>query len=424
METRLILQIVLGVIIALVVVMGGLMIYALTRQADTVIVQELVDEETLERERRNPWADQGDAAIALVQRSRVRGDAGVEVEGNLTVGRLMEEETFLRETMKIETGEVAGWEAQWWGETRHGPSFYLVRYAIQDEEVTIGPAWLVDLQTQKVVPKNVPAQVASRPQEGTQSKYYDQDRQVISAMTSHRFSSQINLGGAMLRYFQEMGQRGDDDRVLGWTVDHDREELFQVYFQWTEDGTPTYAHFEFDFDQRALRGANLQAHEIMRVGEEVEPLERVSIMAQSYDPTERIAANRWQGATRAACRRANLRDQCRAMATILDHNELIETLEWVLTEDSDSAEKFQECQARREDGPPVCRWHAERVRAEDGEEASEAVQAGQVYRVRYLYQIGDGEEQSIGWKVNLRSERVEPLDGFSELAYRAVRPRG
>lgn len=418
MDTRLVLQIVLGVIVTLIVVSGILMVVVLTREAETVVVQDVAEERTTTRERRNPWADQGAAAVALVQRSRVRGAPGhgISREG-LTVGSLMESEPFVRETLKIGSGESQGWTADWWGETKYGPSFYLVRYAFLDGAITIGPAWLVDLQEQKVVPKNVLAEVVSNPETGVRSDYYDQARQVVSAMTNHRFPSGLNLGGALVRYFGGVDVTQSENRVVGWTVDHDRNEIFQAYFQWEENGETTYAHFEFDYQRRALRAANLQAHGIMREGERFDPLEKVSIMPRSYNPRERRAVNRWQGGARSQCQQPAHRDGCRALATILDNTDLVETLEWVLTQTPESARQFSRCQEPRDGEPPLCRWRP--VRGEND-----------VFRVYFEYFLGDvdaeenPEAEQIIWDVHLSEGRVTPVDIFSEVAYRAVHPRG
>ncbi|RAL23767.1 hypothetical protein DL240_06325 [Lujinxingia litoralis] len=397
----------LGVVISLIVVAGVLMVIALTRDAEMVIVEQAVVEQREARERKNPWADQGDAAIALVQRSRVKGlaeEAGDDAEP-ATVGALMADEGFISEKLKISGPESAGWQAQWWGETRFGPSFFLVRYAFKDANVEVGPAWLVDLKTQKVVPKNVLASVASNPTKGVESKYYDKARQVVSAMTSHRFPAGINLGGALLLYFEQREGSGEGDTVLGWTIDHDRDNLFRAYFQWTEGGEQSYAEFEFDFDKRALRAVNLQAAQIMRVGEEFEPTDRVSIMPGTYDPTQRVAANRWLGGARQQCRQPRHRDGCKALATLLDQNELIETLEWLLTARSDTAEAFEACKEERK-----CRWMPE-ARGEG------------IYRIKYIYNLG-GEEETLAWDVNLRKDQVEAAGRISQLSQRAVNPRG
>ena len=411
MDTRLLLQIVLGAIVALIVILGAIMIFTLTRDAETVIVQEIAEDTREASERRSPWADQGDAAIALVNRISVKSDVDIDVDGeNLTVSEVIENEKFVKEKLKITSGEPIGWSGQWWGETKYGPSFYLVRYGFEDEAITIGPTWLVDLRTQKVVPVNVLAGVTTDPEKGMESDYYDQNHQVISAISNHRFSSRINLSGALLRYFQGEGSKGEGDQVLGWTVEHDRNELFQAYFQWMEDGENAYAHFEFDFNQRALRPVNLQANEIMRIGEDADPLDRVSIMPATYDPNVRRAANRWQGPARRQCRRPAHRDSCQALATVLDDGELIETLEWMLTTHGEAAEEFEACQEARQ-----CGW-----RPAAGEEEG-------VFRVRFLYKLSDDEDvepEELAWDVHLKDERIVPVDSLSELAYRAVHPRG
>lgn len=405
MDTRTILQIVLGGIISLIVVVGVLIVIALTRDAETVIVQQAVAEQREARERKNPWADQGDAAIALVQRSRIQGDSGLGEDGPQSVGELMSSEAFIKDKLKITGAEPEGWHAQWWGETQYGPSFFLVRYGFKDANIRIGPAWLVDLRTQKVVPKNVLAQVASEPEKGVGSKYYDQAAQVVSAITNHRFPAGINLGGALLLYFEQREGSGEGDAVLGWTIDHDRDHLFRAYFQWTEGEEQSYAEFEFDFDKRALRAVNLQAAQIMRVGEEFEPTDRVSIMPGTYDPKQRVASNRWLGPARTQCRQPRHRDGCKALAMLLDQSDLIETLEWLLTAQADTAEAFEACKEEHK-----CLWMPE-------------ARGDGIYRIKYIYNLDD-QEETIAWDVNLRQEEVDAADRVSQLSQRAVNPRG
>lgn len=409
MDTRLILQIVLGVVVALVVVVGVLIIVALTKEADTVIVQQ-VAEDLDEEERVNPWAGQGEAAIALVKRFKVKSDPGLgDEERQWSVGDLVEDETFQGDKLELGSTEATGWEVEWWGETQYGPYFYRVRYGFRDEGITIGPTWLVNLKSQEVVPKNVLAEVVTDPNAGVDSDYFGQARQVVSAIINHNFPSGINLGGALLAYFQEREEADEEDRVLGWTVSHSRANLFRVYFQWIDRGEAIYAEFEFDFDERALRPVNLQASEIMRVGESFEPIDRVGIMPQNYDPDETIPAHRWQGPARDHCRRRSNRKTCQALATVLDNSGLIETLEWTLTTHADSAEAFRRCQEPQDGKPPRCRWTANEK--EDN-----------LYRVDYIYDLGDGEER-ISWDVNVADDELVPGDVFSELAYRAVFPR-
>lgn len=409
MDTRLILQIVLGVIVALIAVMGVVLIITLTKDADTVIVDQIADDDDGE-EAESPWAGQGDAAIGLVRRVDVASDPDVEGVDAETVGDLIEDEDFVDQMLHVGSAEPEGWEVEWWGETRYGPSFYRVRYGFRDAEVTLGPTWLVDLVSQQVVPMNVLAKVVTDPEQGVESEYFDKADQVVSAMINHRFATGINLGGAILAYFDQRLEADEDDEVLGWTVSHRRDELFRAYFQWTDGEERTYAEFEFDFDERALRPVNLQASEIMRVGEDFDPTDRGRIMPKSYDPDELIPANRWQGPARRSCRSGSMRETCQSLATILDNGGLIETLEWTLTTNADSADAFRRCQTPQTgEDRPRCRWTANE---EDD----------QVYVVDYVYDLGDGEER-ISWTVDLEEETVVPVDEFSKLAYWAVNPR-
>ena len=419
MDTRLFLQILLGVIVVSTVGLGSFIIYTLTREAETVVVQRVIEAQA-EEEPVNPWSVKGEAAIKLVQAQRVsvpkelveklklEPAQGEELADNgsveTTVGELVEAPGFLEQKMPIlKNKEGLGWQAQWWGETRYGPSFFLVRHAFRDENITIGPAWLVDLKGAQIKPKNVLAQVVQQPSKAGESEYYDKEGQVVSAITNHRFESGLNLGGALLLYFEGL-QRGEDhaesDTILGWTIDHDRGPLFKAYFQWIEAGDPTYAEFEFDYDRRALKAVNLQAAHIMRVGEDFEQAQKVDIMPASYDRDKR-----WQGSARKACRSSKFQARCKAMETIFLQKDLIESLEWLLSAQANTPKEFEACKENRK-----CAWKAD-------------PQEGGDYRVEYLYDLDGKKENKISWDVRLKTGVVEPLDRRSKLAYRAINPR-
>lgn len=420
METRTILQIALAAILLMVVGLGAFLVYELTREADKQVVEEVVVTQEAE-EPVNPWstADKGEAAISLVKRVQVEPPLFPETDedGNLkeeqpkktktddeeeeekpTVGEVLEDDEFIKKILRVK-GERVGWQSDWWGETKHGPSFYLVRYALEDADITVGPAWLVDLKTQKVVPKNLPARVAENPLKAMASEYYDKKNQIVSAIANHRFDGGMSLAGALLVYF-ERKKAAEGDTIEGWTIDHDRGNLFKAYFQWVEGGEPTYAEFEFDFDRKALKPVNLQAANIMRVGEDFDK-QRVSIMPSSYDPEAR-PRNRWKGAARKSCRKRRNRDRCKALATILDQTEVIESLEWLLTARS-TPEEFEECKAAHE-----CSW-----RPAPGKDK---------YEITYVYNLGD-DERNVTWEVDLKSEDIAPTDRVSSLAFSAIRPR-
>lgn len=442
MDPRLALQIALGAIITFIVVLGGLIIYTLTSEAETVVVDRVVEQDEVVAEKKNPWEDKGEAAIALVKRVEVEGLESDEDKGKkkaddeevapTTVGQLLDDETFIKDKLKITSAEPVGWEATWWGETKHGPSFFLVRRAFQDANIKIGPTWLVDLKTQKVVPKNVLARVTENPKAGVESDYYDKAEQVVSAMTNHRFESGLNLGGALLLYFEQRADTSEEDTILGWTIDHDRGHIFEAFFQWVEAGEPTYAHFIFDYKKKALRAVNLQAANIMRTGEQFTQKERVSIMPKSYNPKGERRSKRWLGRSRKVCRMRSQRDKCNALDSILQEKDLIESVEWLLTAQADTPEDFEVCQEKHN-----CRWKPE----EKGKDE---------YRVIYIYNLGKdtpfnprdpddawtcglglkvdkdeaGEKGNcVAWDINLKSGDIKPVDHTSALAYRAIHPR-
>jgi hypothetical protein len=344
------------------------------------------------------------------------------------VSELLEDEKFVKEKLKITSAEASGWEATWWGETKFGPQYYLVRFAFADANIRIGPAWLVDLKDQKVVPKNVLARVAENPEKGVKSDYYDKAQQVVSAITNHRFESGVNLGGSLLLYFKQRAETSDEDTILGWTIDHDRGNKFDAYFQWVEDGSPTYAEFKFDYDRKALKAVNLQAADIMRAGEEFNEEEPVDIMPQSYEAKKGFVAG--------ACKKHPKHPGCRSLASVLSNDALIESLQWMLTGQAKTRTEFEVCKEKHN-----CRFMPQK-------------KDDKVYRVLYIYNLekkdkfdprhvddewacqhslkADDKKEEEGWAtkgscmawdINVKSGEITPVDHTSTLAYRAIHPR-
>ena len=309
-----------------------------------------------------------------------------------------------------------------------------MRYVFKDANIKIGPTWLVDLKTQKVVPKNVLAGVAESPEKGMDSEYYDKRQQVVSAITNHRFETGLNLGGALLMYFEKRTDTTEDDTILGWTIDHDRGDLFEAYFQWEEAGEPTYAHFVFDYDRKALRAVNLQAADIMRAGEKFEASEPANILPKSYNPDAQRSSERWLGPARKACRARKNRARCRALASILEKDQLIESLEWLLTAQAGSKKDFDACVEKKN-----CRWKPERKGEDeyrviyvynlDKETEFNPRAADEAWSCPYSLSNKDKKDTSskgncVAWDINVKTDEITPVDSTSELAYRAIHPRG
>lgn len=423
METRTILQIVLGSIIALIIGLGGFIIYELTREAEKVVVKEVIQPDVVEYV--NPWADKGPAAIALVKRMIVtppldpqaaknaeeaqknkrgkkREDIDQEHVAPVTYEEALRNPEFQQKQLQI-SGEPVGWGSVWWEETKFGPHFFLVRFAYKDHGITLGPQWVVDLRSQKVAAKNLPAMIVENPTKGMQSEYYGKKQQVVSAISAHRFPSGINLGGALLLYFEQRSDADQEDNVIGWTIDHDRGNIFRAYFQWLENKEPVYAEFEFDYDRKALKPINLQAANLMSVGDDFER-QRVSIMPITYNPDASSSAQRWTGGARKSCRIPRNAASCNALAAVLDEKEVIEALEWLLTARANTAEEFDKCKQDRK-----CSWVTSRKG--DGQ-----------FNVKYVYDL-KGKEQSVSWDIDLKTKEVKPADRVSGVALSVIRAR-
>ncbi len=434
METRQILQIILAVIVLAIVGLGVFIFISFGTKPQAVTTTEvLIDTTPVEQE--NPYASQGDAAISLVKvmtskvpvkppeedpRNKKKGKkeekAAPELE-TVPIADLMEREAFIKETLKLGNRDKVGWQVQWWGETNHGEWFYLVTYAFRDAHISVGPSWLVDLKQAKVVPKNVLARVVMDPSKSIEDDYYDKHKQVVSALASHRFESGLTLSGALLMHFETREESAKGDSILGWTIEHDRGTLFRAYFQWVEAGEPTYAEFEFDYDAKALKASNLQAADVMRIGEDFSKTERADIMPGSYDPAAK--GSNWTGPAKKACKSKKMRDQCKSMATMFRQNEIVEALEWLLTAQAADSEAFKACKASRK-----CKWSSK-----------PKPDSSDTYMVSYIYELEseteDGEEpaeqasgeKSVSWEVALKDAKITPVDRISQAAWLAIHPR-
>lgn len=427
METRQILQLVLALIVVTIVGLGSFIAWSATRSAETVVVKEVIKDEGAE-EIKNPWEFKGDTAIKLVKTRRVEiptelpepdeegeddkkkdRDEGEDVETEkVAVGELLEREEFVRKILRFdEDYKKLGWRVTWWGETEYGEWFYLVRYAFKDAHITVGPAWLVDLKEAKVVPKNILARAVMDPTEVVgESEYYNRHQQVVSALASHRFESGLTLGGALLMHFQNREESAEGDSILGWTIEHDRGDLFKAYFQWVEAGEPTYAEFEFDYKRKALKASNLQAADVMRIGEDFDKTERAEIMPEAFDPTK-LPGSRW---VKGPCKKMRKHPKCKSLASILKEREVVEALEWLLTAQSATPEKFKECKKER-----ACKWGSKEKGEVEG-----------VYTVSYIYSLDGEGEKRISWDVAVEGKNegeIDPSDRLSTAAWLAVHPR-
>ncbi|MFB6263578.1 MAG: hypothetical protein ABEL76_08125 [Bradymonadaceae bacterium] len=409
MRTRRILKYFLGVLIAGIVVLGGLLAWELFGQSQRVVDRTFSTASSEKKtEEKHRWEGRGDQAIEAVEALAVEGltDELRERYGGETptVDELLSDDTFVRQTLRLRGLERRGWVAQWWGETDYGAHFYEVRYDFGTADVALGPSWLVSLEGEgRVVPKNLLAEVVVHPREGTRSTYYGREKEVLEALVQHKLESNVGLAGGLLIYFERRASAERDDTIHGWTIQPEREGRFRAYFQWSEGKRRRHAAFEFDYDRQALKADNLQASNILEFGESYGSVEPVDILPKQYHPDRRPGAARWSGTAARAYRDPDSRDRMRALQTVLEERAMIDALEWLLTVRAESPQAFDDCQNSRK-----CKWKPER---RDGH-----------FRVTYAYDLGDGEK-SIAWRVDLEAGSIEPVDRLGRLAYRATHLR-
>ncbi|AWV88835.1 hypothetical protein [Bradymonas sediminis] len=446
MDSRLALQIALGVLVSLIILVAGLIIYEVTYEAEAQVVETVMIPADDNKVQPNPWASEAnrEAAIKLVKRKVVKleevkdskkGAAkdGEEEVAPTRVEQLMADKDFIEKKLKLKNVEPVGWTAQWWGDTKYGPQYYLVKYEFKDAYIGVGPTWLVDLKTQKVVAKNVLANVALDPGKGVESGYYDKAAQVVSAITNHRFDSGVNLGGALLLYFAENVSKSEEDTILGWTITHDRGNQFDAYFQWMENGESTYAQFAFDYDRKALRAVNLQAADIMRAGEAVTHTKAVDIMPNSYDADKRA----WIGPAKKASTQPRTRARFKALASVLNESELVESFQWLLTGQGTKPEDLERCKETHN-----CRFMPQQKDKDtyriiyifnvDRDKSFDPKNIDPEWVCEYSLNVDEAakkakgwasKSQCVAWDVNVKTDTITPIGQTSTLAYRAIHPR-
>jgi hypothetical protein len=397
MESRTVLSIITVFLVATALSMGALLVYYHFGAPSEAVAMDAIPLQEAP-ELANPWSLQGDAAVALVRR-KVRKKNNEDLK---TVGELLATD-WPKKTLGLR-GEKKGWTAVWWGETSFGPSYFLVRHVIQDDAVDLGPAWLVDLKTQRVVAKNQEARLVESSTPEIVRSYRDKEREIITMVSQHRFTGGISLAGAILLYFENRKSTSETSSITGWTISHDQKSIYLASFQWKEGDRTQYAAFEFDYEKKALKASNLQAGEIIRVGESFDR-SRVDIMPRQYNPKARRAGNRWKGAAKKACNKPRNRSRCEAFASLLAESGIIESLEWLLTARVGSASAFDLCKEDRR-----CKW-IPKVSDKGG------------FTVSYHYQIGSAPEVTISWSVGLNPTKILPLDSLAALAFRSVRAR-
>ncbi len=412
MSRRQILYIILSFIITTLLLLVVALVLVLSQKKDVQIVWAEVEEQKVETKRKKgKWEDKGKQAILMVRQVQVPDPMATEKKRRrdeepemATVGKLAAKEYF-EKTFKMSGLEAQGWRARYLRD-----AYYFVSYQRSDGLINVGPTWLVDLKSKKVLPKNAMALSLSETSSESVKDFFEREKQVIGAVANHAFESKINLGGVMLIHFSKFKKRTEEDRIVGWTVVHDYGDNYRAYFQWVENGEPTYADFEFDYAKKRLRSRNLQAANFMNMGRDFVASERVGITPSNYNADATAARERWLGRFRKACANRKFSAQCRATDRLLQDRAMIEAVEWLLTVKADSVEEFNDCKTSKDGGPPSCSWQPELL--EDD-----------VYSIKYNYDLKSTGKGSIAWEINLKKNVIIPRNDLAEMAFRAVHSR-
>ncbi len=414
MTRREILYLILSFIVTILLLLVVVAALILSQKPDVQIVwkQNQTETQAAAEKQKGKWEDKEKVAIALVKNFQVPAPPPKDApkgrprkeEPELITLKELAESSFFEDTFQLGGMKREGWQARYLKD-----AYYFVTWRYRDGLVGTGPTWLVDVKNKKVMPKDALAAAALNPAQAKEQAKIEQ--QVISSITNHTFESGLNLGGVMLIHFANILEKQKDDSILGWTVVHEYDDIYRAYFQWLDNGEPTYAEFEFDYGDKALRGRNLQAANLMQLGQSYEKTERVQILPTTYNPDADRPADRWTGASRAACAKPDNKDRCDALASILQDRELVSALEWLLTAAVDSPEQLEQCKESR-----ACSWKPEKL--ESGG-----------YRIHYVYNLDPkadpAKEQTVTWDIDLKAKppRITPQGRLSEMAYRAVHTR-
>ena len=395
MKTRRILQIVFAVVCIAVVIVGGLIGYELLYPVSHTRLQNESGkaESAQQQNRRNPWASRHSQAIRLA--GQLLDKSAVE---------RLDSDQFVNSKLHLVDTERVGWRASWWGETEYGPSYYLLKYTFYDGAVQLGPEWLVDLQSDRIEPKNTAAKLVQNPD--TDAGMPDIEG-LIHRIARHQLGDKLHLAGALMVRWAQI-QRQDPDtniRLRGWRLEHTYGQRFNCYFMWKTGGESNHASFDFDRSSGAIRPSNLQANHIMGLESELKSTQKINIEPETYDRRQDSHIERWRGESKAKCVRADgrLRPACQALSMILSRRLLIENIEWYLSFKISEPGAFERCRRNKE-----CRWVPES-------------ESGETFRVSYDYRV-EGEDKSLEWRVNLESGAIEGTGPITRSAIRVIEP--
>ena len=293
---------------------------------------------------------------------------------------------------------------------------YEVYLDYQDEAVTVGPVWIVDLETKIVVPRNAMASIFDRNllNYATVEENLKRPESVVHAITAHKFDVGIDLGGVFLLHFLKLTSdpKHSNDEIIGWTVMHEFEDDYSAYFQWKELGENKVAKFRFNWASKSLEPKGLLAIDLMAAGENMEKVEPVDIYPREY--TNNLGIPRTERWTRGhACRSKDYRDICTAFVKVLEQTEFINAMAWLLTNGEPNANRrVEQCKNDRK-----CNWVTKIATGENNPKNKQSL-----VEIGYKYELNN-RDNFVRFLVDSEKETITPLDKISQWAYYSVTPR-
>lgn len=331
----------------------------------------------------DPFENRGSEAIERVQAAAVA--PGESVTSRIDRGDL---------ARHIELYALTGADdAEWTAERVEGSVYEVIRVS-HFEELAFGPRWVVQMDPNGpapagsggVVPANALARQLHKSDVTSDLRYMNRSREVVQALTEHRFDGGVRLGSAFLIYFAGLEARGVTPRLVGWSVvpeqiDPNGELSYRAVFQWVEGDTAEDAIWNVNYagGQPSFRPGDQRADELMRNGatvsqDQVLDIRPVSLREVQRDPaTERDA-------------------RVRALRFLLADTRVVEAVGALLA--------FRDQTAELE----YVQWH------------SQFTEADRTWcDVEYRFRL-DGVEQSVSWRVRIEDGYRVPSSPLAELA--------
>ncbi len=295
------------------------------------------------------------------------------------------------------------------GDKQIADAQYEVYLDYKDESVVVGPVWIVDVTTNRVIPRNDIAAVFDRDTDNYQiiDENFQRGENVIKAIVSHKFDNGIDLGGVFLLHFLErINKKGhENDSIIGWTVMHEFKDDYSAYFQWIEKDEIQVAKFKFNWKSKSLTPKGMLAIDLIDIGDNMKTIRSADIYPTSYKNDLNIPRNaRWSN----VCKNPPQESKafCNAFSKVLEQQEFITALNWLLTNGKDDgARAIDVCKKNKK-----CNWD---IQPTDNDN---------IFKISYIYDL-NGRSNEIRFLVDSEKETITPDDKISKWAYWSVMPR-